>query len=198
MKHGRRAWPTYLEERWNLHANAKNLTGQIAGRLTALYPLPERDKKTKEIIWVCKCSCGLTKNVKVTHFGKGTNSCGCYRREIALAKIRHTHTGRTADIQKWELLGSARWKSKKHGIPFNLDLEDIVIPEFCPLLEIRLVRGSGKVHNQSPSLDRIDPNGGYVKGNVQVISWRANTLKRDASLEEMKLLVKNWEAMEGK
>jgi hypothetical protein len=41
----------------------------------------------------------------------------------------------------------------------------------------------------SPSLDRIDNTKGYVPGNVWVISWRANDLKRNATLEELKLLV---------
>jgi hypothetical protein len=40
----------------------------------------------------------------------------------------------------------------------------------------------------SPSLDRIDPSRGYIPGNVQVISNRANLLKRDGTLREIVLL----------
>jgi hypothetical protein len=60
--------------------------------------------------------------------------------------------------------------------------EDIVIPDTCPLLGTPM---------ESPSLDRIDSTKGYVKGNVWVISNRANTLKNDATLTELKTLVEN-------
>ncbi len=46
---------------------------------------------------------------------------------------------------------------------------------------------------ESPSLDRIDSTKGYTKGNIWVISNRANTLKNDATLSELKLLVERLE-----
>lgn len=44
--------------------------------------------------------------------------------------------------------------------------------------------------NNAPSIDRFDNNKGYEKGNVAVISWRANNLKRDATLDELQKVVK--------
>jgi hypothetical protein len=87
------------------------------------------------------------------------------------------------------------WGSKKRaadkGFEFSIDLSDIVIPEYCPLLGIKLMHGTGFLIDESPSLDRIDSKKGYVKGNVWVISHKANTMKSDATLEELELLVKN-------
>ena len=66
---------------------------------------------------------------------------------------------------------------------FNLELSDIKIPSHCPILGIPLVSvvgcgmGSIKARNNSPSIDRIDNTKGYVKGNVTIISMRANDLK---------------------
>ena len=82
------------------------------------------------------------------------------------------------------ILYSARARAKKEGIAFNLTPEDIFVPEYCPVLGIKLEVGSGQASGNSPSLDKIIPSLGYVKGNVMVISNRANSIKRDATLDE--------------
>jgi hypothetical protein len=46
-----------------------------------------------------------------------------------------------------------------------------------------------KNRGKSPSLDRIVPEKGYVEGNIAIISQRANTLKQDASLDDLRNLV---------
>lgn len=58
------------------------------------------------------------------------------------------------------------------------------MPIYCPVLGIKLVPG-GQIKDHSPSLDRIDNTKGYVKGNVHVISDRANRLKSDGTPEEL-------------
>ena len=93
------------------------------------------------------------------------------------------------------MLYAARSRAKKAEIEFNLTIEDIAIPEICPVLGIPLFArvNGGKVPPtllaNSPSLDRIDNTKGYIRGNVQVISMRANNLKADGTLEEMEAIV---------
>lgn len=102
---------------------------------------------------------------------------------------------REARWSKHERLMLARVKSraKKLGIPFNITEVDIKIPDVCPVLGVRLERqkGKGKPCNYTPSLDRIVPALGYVKGNVRVISNRANLLKSNATLEELTLVLED-------
>lgn len=85
----------------------------------------------------------------------------------------------------------ARSRALRKGIPFTIEASDIVIPERCPLLGIVLRPGSKTVSRGSPTLDRKDSTLGYVKGNVWVISHKANAIKQDASLYELELLVSN-------
>lgn len=85
---------------------------------------------------------------------------------------------------------AARCRSVKKNIDFNLALEDIHIPEYCPALGLKLFASDGKATDNSPSLDRIDNTKGYIKGNVQVISNKANRLKGDATLEDIEKLYK--------
>ena len=82
---------------------------------------------------------------------------------------------------------AAKSRAKLRGIEFNISISDLSIPDVCPILGIKLE--SGDVYNGSPSLDRIDNSKGYVRGNVTVISHRANIIKRDASLEELERIV---------
>lgn len=70
-----------------------------------------------------------------------------------------------------------RSRAKKQGVACNITRDDIQIPEFCPVLGIKLVPMQGRRAEDCPSIDRIDPYQGYVKGNVAVISWKANRLK---------------------
>lgn len=89
------------------------------------------------------------------------------------------------------MLKSAINRARQLGFICTITECDIVIPEFCPLLGLKLERGTGKQQAASPSLDRIIPTCGYVPGNVWVISHRANELKRDATLQELRMLVNN-------
>ena len=74
-------------------------------------------------------------------------------------------------------------------------MEDIVIPETCPLLGIPLVSTNNKRDPRNPSLDQIDPGKGYTPDNIWVVSSRANWIKSDATLQELKTLVENLEAL---
>ena len=89
------------------------------------------------------------------------------------------------------MIYTAKHKAKKYGIPFNITKEDIEIPEYCPLLGIKLKVDSFKVIDESPSLDRVIPKNGYVKGNVWVISNKANRIKNDATIQEIETLLEN-------
>ena len=87
------------------------------------------------------------------------------------------------------MLARARVRARVKGLEFSLTKEDIRIPESCPVLGIRLRVSSGRYSDSSPALDRIDNSKGYVRGNVLVVSARANSLKNDATVDELKKLV---------
>lgn len=116
--------------------------------------------------------------------------------EITRAKKSLASKGRTAvNNYKRErnrvrpelhLLQNAKQRARRYGLPFDLTAKDVVVPEFCPALGIPLRIADGTASPNSPSLDRIDPRQGYVRGNVIVLSHRANTIKSDASSEELR------------
>lgn len=89
------------------------------------------------------------------------------------------------------ILYRTKASAKKRKLPFDLDLSDINIPKTCPVLGIPLYKGKDNMCDNSPSLDKIRPELGYTKGNVRVISQRANLLKNNASIEELEAVLKD-------
>jgi hypothetical protein len=84
------------------------------------------------------------------------------------------------------MLRNAKRRAAEFGVPFDLRTADITIPAVCPALRIPLSKGVGRSHDSSPSLDRFVPSRGYVRGNVAVISQRANQIKNSATADEMR------------
>lgn len=120
-----------------------------------------------------------------------------YFRE-ARKKFRSSEKGRAAHKDKRKgkafkthLVQRARLRGRRRGFESTITVADLEWPDFCPVLGIRLeypVRGgtnSGPIKDGYPSLDRWDCSKGYVPGNVVVISYRANTLKNNATAEEL-------------
>jgi hypothetical protein len=126
-----------------------------------------------------------------------------YKELEAARRKTHSYKKKEADWAWTKRNNLATWagvvytqvksRAKQRGIEFSIDKEDIVVPEFCPVLGIKLhsVRGKNPMQNgAAPSVDRFDNDKGYVKGNVRVISSRANHLKSNATLEEMEAVVR--------
>ena len=98
---------------------------------------------------------------------------------------------------EYYLWKAAKRRAKIKELDFAIEVSDIIIPQFCPLLNIPIIHtvGKGCRRDNSPSLDRIDNRFGYIKGNILVVSWRANFLKSDAALPELQLLVANLQSI---
>jgi len=134
----------------------------------------------------------------------GTNSpyCGCRPSPSKADRqkaYRRRYPGKNKEVAarahrkdpRRKILNAARFRAKSNGLTFNLDIDDIKIPEVCPVLGIPLdsFTGSSVGGGANVSIDRDNPKLGYVKGNVVIMSWRANRLKCDGTLEEFRKLL---------
>lgn len=101
-----------------------------------------------------------------------------------IAECRNTPDGRIR-----ELWFQARYRAKKRGLEFTIEIADLLpAPTHCcvfPWVKLNYAAGGKNDHDRA-SIDRIDNDKGYVKGNVRVISRRANTIKCDTTVEELK------------
>lgn len=85
------------------------------------------------------------------------------------------------------LMKAAKARAEQYGIPFDRAAVVEFLnspPTHCPALGVELRPGGGRSFD-SPTLDRIRPELGYVRGNLALLSSRANAIKSDASAEEV-------------
>ena len=165
---------------------SKSHIGEKYNRLTIL----EQHSEKKSVYFTVQCDCGNIKKVRkdaIIGPRAETISCGCYLKE-------HGNGKRGQYDARGYLLARARTRATAKGMDFTITKEDIIIPDKCPLLGIDIIP-KAKDRTHSPSLDRKDSTRGYTPDNIWVVSSRANTLKNDATLQELKALVENLEAL---
>ncbi len=150
-----------------------NLAGRTFNHLTALNPLGKN--KQGAMVWSCRCSCSKENlPVAAADLLRGrVKSCG------------HTFYHGKSKTVEYMLYHAAKGRAKKRNLPFTLAISDIVIPEICPILGIVIKHHDRVLKEDSPSLERIYPDRGYVLGNVAVISHKANRMKGQCTPEEL-------------
>lgn len=152
------------------------------------------------IIWVSENSilckmCSLAKDVsqfRLTSRGKRSGSC-----KVCLS-ARELRQSSLIEVPWGKRIYRSRRRAVKIELDFDLDMEYLEWLWLeqsgkCVYTCIDLYPKPGKGHHGiSVSIERINKNSGYVKGNVVLVSRRANAMKSDMSLEEFKLWMPLW------
>ena len=180
-----------------------DLTGKTFGRLTVERQAP----RTYQTMWACVCACNRGVTVSGANLRSGhTTSCGCVRDELrpTYASKRDFNGENNPRAKKSKAVSggvyvpsSSVWYKRAAGVFYAAKRNGVrlgfttvaqlaayvvaIKPGKCPVFGKTFVeRGSG-FSNWSPSIDKIDPRKGYVKGNIQIISMLANCMKRNAT-----------------
>lgn len=121
-----------------------------------------------------------------------------YHRSGRLAAVRRANP---ASCQLSDMVKGSRKRAKEKNLAHNIDvkyLRSLGLPSHCPYLGIKLrwkvqcgLGVKGGAFPESPSIDRIDSSKGYVKGNVIIVSHRANSIKNDANEQELYKIAHN-------
>lgn len=106
--------------------------------------------------------------------GIDTGRCLVCKNEMSKASYHNS-------TREKKIFNRARSRSVKKGVPFNLDVGLIVVPDVCPVF--------GTPFDGDESIDRMEPHKGYTPDNVNIISLRANVVKGNATLEELEAVV---------
>jgi hypothetical protein len=161
---------------------SRNLLGKKFGRLTVT---GQSFRQGKRRVWPCQCECENRITVPTNKLLSGhTKSCGCFRKDSSGRNETHGQSKHGQLTPKYRLWLRAKRRAQEKGVIFTLQLSDIEIPNCCPLLGVPL-------DNSNLSVDEVIPGQGYTPQNFQIISFRANTIKNDATLEELETLTAN-------
>lgn len=166
-----------------------DLKGKQFGRWRVLRRDPIKKDRP---FWVCLCECGKQRSISSGDLIAG-HSQGC--KSCAIGGRSATHG--LSRSKRYGLYHSAFQRAKQDGVLFKITPVDVPeIPSICPLLEIPLSTTNTRCGPNSPTLDRVVPALGYIKNNIWIISHKANTIKSNASVDELLLLVKNFTSMQ--
>ena len=184
-----------------------NLIGKRFGRWVVLSAAP----RSYQTMWNCKCACGVERTVSAANLSTGkSTSCGCFREENRPNLVKNRdYYGRHNPRAKlsikrndgvWVPSSSIWYKrasgvfysAKKHGVPIEFtsvaEFASFLVgiaPTKCPVFEVEFIERGNGFNNWSPSIDKIIPEIGYMRGNIQVISMLANRMKTNASQEQL-------------
>lgn len=136
-------------------------------------------------LFVCKC-CGLEKEARDFSEHKQTRT-GYDLSRCKACKIEMTRSAKYWDSKPLvkRIYDRAKGRAIRKGLPFNLELSDIVLPEVCPVFGKPFIYGD---HMWTYSIDKIEPDLGYIKGNTIIISNKANMMKNTATTEDVRML----------
>ena len=163
----------------------EEITCPVCGKTKPYWEFSVAPRSKTGRVWACKeCIANKPSDISDTAYRRKYDTE--FREKINESKRKEFRTNINYYI--WE---RAKLRAQKKGIEFNLEVSDIVIPKICPILEVPIVIGDKDDYEYSPSLDRIDNTKGYIKGNIQVISKKANSMKNSASPEELIKFCKN-------
>jgi len=147
----------------------------------------------------CKdCECARARAHYQNHKDYYTKYAQDYmRRPGVRARTTARENAQRRTVPERIIFGLAKRRAKCNNVPFSLEKSDIVVHTVCPVFGTPMSYQpdpTRRQHDGSPTLDRIDPGRGYVKGNVCVISWRANRIKSDATLAEIEAIARYMKA----
>lgn len=168
----------------------KNHKGKTFGFLTIIDVISINNDIKTMWYFTCQCKCGNIKNILVTNVvKKRTISCGCAQQQSIPKGNRSSNWNGVGELSG-SFFYQIKCQAKKRSIDFKLTKEylwDLFIKQDrkCKFTGIELHFSSSSCkYNQTASLDRIDNNKPYIKGNVQWVHKNINKMRNDLTIED--------------
>lgn len=173
---------------------AKDLIGQRFGRLVVLKfshmrDYPEGGKIRKRSVYTCQCDCGEIKDIPGIQLGKGTESCGCLGREVAVAKLKKLSLP-VGEASLNKLYATYQTQARNRKLDFNLSkIQFLKLVSsnciYCGIAPSQLA-GDSTFNGRAlyNGIDRVDNTRGYEIDNCVSCCDMCNHAKKDYSVEQ--------------
>lgn len=172
---------------------------------------------TKEKRYAENCpTCSISMQRRKRDLGKDCRKClmqkigiayGEKRRANSIAKTQREYDKNSRqkrfeknpfEFRLQRTFWACKHRAKKSNVKFSITLQDLIdmfpSDNLCPILKVPFVWGTKNNKELSPSIDRMIPELGYIKGNIKFISYKANRIKNDSSIEILENLIKYMKA----
>ena len=155
--------------------------------------------RTHREYWICRCDCGTERSVSAGNMKNGSSrSCGCVDTSGDNSPIRRKLRKKYGD----DFIGKdSPWYGQASGIQSRCRAKGLefgfgsiwelaaylaeIAPDKCPVLGVPFERGVAGFSPYAPSVDRKENSKGYVRGNIEIMSMRANSMKYSANDDEL-------------
>lgn len=182
---------------------AHKFEGQTFGRLSVVKRLENHTTKGGVVFskWLCRCVCEKEVSVIGIDLKAGkTTSCGCLHNESVgiNGSANKTHGGYSQlssvdDVIRFMSIRQIKVRAHRRGYESDLDVSDLpILTDTCPVLGLKYKKGKGKLQDASPTIDRLNSNLPYLKKykyNLNFMCHKANRMKNNGTLEELKKVV---------
>lgn len=154
----------------------KNIKGQRFGKLIVLERAENRIRESgrQDVMWKCKCDCGMIKNIRSTCLLLGmSNSCGC----VNIERIRNLNLSHnmcnTKEYKAWSKL-KGRCYTKTDNKYYAYGARGIKVCDRWLESFDNFYKDMGDAPTKKHSIDRIDVNGNYEPSNCR---WATNKVQ---------------------
>ena len=156
-----------------LHPIASQLTGQTFGRLTAIAPVGRGSNYN--IIWLCICVCGTEHVTTAINIRSGkVKSCGCLIADANIKERQIHGMCRTPEYYVFNTMLQRCNNKKNHKYPLYGGRGIKVL--YSSLDDF--LSDVGRRPSNDLSIDRINNDGNYEKGNCRWATWKQQANNR--------------------
>ena len=166
----------------DMNTKPKDMIGARFGSWTVV-EIDDEPRKKRGIYLKCLCDCGIEKAVQKYTLAKGlSKSCGCGWAASATNNFKTHGLSTSPEYSSWAHMIARCNNPKNDGYKWYGAKGVFVYPEWIAS-PADFIAHVGPRPSPAHTIDRIDPSGNYVPGNVRWATWDQQARNKNVSVK---------------